>query len=406
MPSYRNVILGGGVAAGYAAQTYVERGREPGSLCIVTAEERVPYDRPPLSKDVLAGGMDPEEAVIEEIGFYVEHDVEVVTGSRVTSIDVDGRTLETADGEAIGWGNLLVATGSQVRRLDVPGEDRGNVFYLRTAGDAERILGAAEDAATAVVVGGSFIGTEVAASLTDFGLDVTQVYREDRLLKDRPLTAEMSAFYERVFREEGVDLRPGETVARFEGRARVSKVVLESGAEIEADLVVVGIGVVPDVEIFERTAIEIDDGIVVDDRLRTAIDGIRAAGDVARWPDAIFGRRRRVEHWDCARAQGEYWARAMTGEDEAFDYLVYFFSDAFDLSWEYWGDIEGAERVVYRGTLDDGSFSAWWLAEDRVLAAFVLDRPDEERDAAQRLIRSGRSVDADRLADEEAPLPE
>lgn len=407
MPAYTNVILGGGVAAGYAAETYVERGGEPGSLCIVSAEERPPYDRPPLSKDVMTGEMDVDEATIEAEEFYADHGIELVTGSRAVSVDLDSGSLVTADGETIGYRNLLIATGSRVLQLDVPGEDDlGNVFYLRTAADADRILGAAEDAERAVVVGGGFIGTEVAASLTEYGLDVSLVYMEDRLLKDRPLSPEMSAFYERVYRDEGVDLRPGETVARFEGQARVSKVVLESGEEIETDLVVVGIGVVPETELFEGSAIELDEGIIVDERLRTAVENVRAAGDVARWPDPLFDRRRRVEHWDCARAQGDRWARAMTGEDEPFDYLVYFFSDVFDLSWEYWGDREGADRVVYRGSVDDGSFSAWWLDERRVVAAFVIDRPDEERDAAQRLIRSRGTVEPERLQDEEATLPE
>ena len=407
MPAFRNVILGGGVTAGYAAETYVDRGGEPGGLCIVTAEERIPYDRPPLSKDVLTGDLDLDETEIEHEGFYAENGITVRTGTRVVDVDLDAGGLETADGTSIDYQDLLIATGSRVRRLRVPGEDDlANVFYLRAAPDADRILAAAEASRRVTVIGGGFIGTEVAASLTEYGLDVTLVYREERLLEARPLTGEMSDLYEKVFRDAGVELRSGETVERLDGQTRVSSVVLESGESIETDLVVIGVGVVPETRLFEETAIDLDDGIVVDDRLRTGTRGVRAAGDVARWPDPIFDRTRRVEHWDCARAQGEHWARAMTGDDEPFDYLVYFFSDAFDLSWEYWGDQEGADRVVYRGTVDDGSFSAWWLDDDRVVAAFVMDRPDEERDAAQRLIRSDDAVDAGRLEDEEEPLPE
>lgn len=405
MASFPNVILGGGVAAGYAARAYADRDGEPGELCIVTAEERAPYDRPPLSKDVLMGEMDPDEAAIEDEEFYAASGIELRTGTRIIDVDLGTGTLKTADGTTIGYRSLLIATGGRVRRLEVPGDDLGNVFYLRTVGDADRILGAAGDVEHAVVVGGGFIGSEVAASLTDFGLDVTLVYREDHLLEDRPLTAPMSEFYEDVYRDEGVELRPGESVARFEGQARVSRVVLESGDTLEADLVVVGVGVVPETRLFEGTAIEVDDGILVDERLRTGVDGVRAAGDVARWPDPIFDRRRRVEHWDCARAQGEHWAKAITGEDDPFDYLVYYFSDAFDLSWEYWGDNQDADHVVYRGSIHDGSFSAWWLDEERVVAAFVMDRPNDERDAAQRLIRSREAVDPARLEDEQASLP-
>lgn len=405
MPEFRHVILGGGVVAAYAAQEYGKRGGEPGHLAVVTAEDRVPYDRPPLSKSVLQGEMEPEETAVEDEGFYAEHGIELLTGTRVTEVDLDARRLASSDGETIGFETLLIATGSRVRRFEIPGlGDLANLFYLRTAGDAERILGAAQDAERAVVIGGSFIGTEVAASLARRGLDVALVYREDRLLQDRPFAPAMSDHYASVFRDRGVELWPGETVARFEGATRVNRVVLESGRELEADLVVAGIGVVPAVRIFEGTGVEIEDGIVVDEHLQTAVKGVFAAGDVACWPDRIFERTRRIEHWDNAMAQGRHWARTVLGEREPFEHVPYFFSDVFELSWEYWGDREGADDVVYRGDVEGGSYSAWWLDGDRLVASFVMDRPDEEREAAQRWIASRRSVDRDRLADEARSL--
>ncbi|MDX1623027.1 MAG: FAD-dependent oxidoreductase [Gemmatimonadota bacterium] len=404
MAEFRNVILGGGVAAAYAAREYAERGGEPGTLAVVTAEDRAPYDRPPLSKRVLQGEMEPGEAMVEDAGFYAEHGIELSTGTRVVAVDLENRRLEAADGREIGWESLLVATGSRVLRLDVPGGELGNVFTLRTAGDADRILGALEDAERAVVVGGGFIGTEVAASIRQRGLDVALVFREERLLQGRPLAPEMSEQYASTYRDRGVELLSGETVVRFEGAARVERVMLESGRELEADLVVVGIGVVPETRLFEGSAVEVDDGIVVDENLRTAVDGVYAAGDVARWPDPVFGKRRRIEHWDNAAAQGRHWARSVLGEPEPFVHLPYFFSDAFDLSWEYWGDREEGDDLVYRGEVASGSYSAWWLAGERVVAAFVMDRPAEEGEAAMEWIESGESVDRGRLRDEERSL--
>ncbi len=405
MPSQRNVILGGGVAAGYAAREYVERGGDGPSLCVVSAEDRPPYDRPPLSKDVLQGSEPVDDALIEDAGFYAEHGIDLRLGTRVASVDLDARRLEVPDGQPIPFDTLLVATGSRVRRLGLGGADLANVFTLRTASDAERIVAAADGAERAVVVGAGFIGTEVAASLRQRGIEVALVFREERLLAGRPLTEPLSDAYAATFRDEGVELVPGTTVARLEGQARVSRVVLDSGQALDADLVVVGIGVEPETSLFEDTAVNVDDGILVDDHLRTGVEGVYAGGDVACYQDVLSGRRRRVEHWDMAQAHGQYWARVVTGLDEPFRHVPYFFSDAFELSWEYWGDQSDADDVVYRGDVDALECSAWWLKGDRVVAAFVSARPDGERQLAQRLIESGESVDAERLADDEAELP-
>jgi NADPH-dependent 2,4-dienoyl-CoA reductase/sulfur reductase-like enzyme len=400
MQSYRYVILGGGVTAGYSAKEFAagQLGKE--ELCLVSAEDRLPYDRPPLSKNVLQGEIEPEDATINERGFYDEHGIELKLGELVTDVDFDSRALETEGGERIQYDNLLIATGARVRRLDVPGADLDNILYLRDMDDVRRIIAAADASERAVVLGGGFIGTEVAASLADRGLDVTLISGEDRLLKGRPMAPEMSDFFQGYFRDRGVELILADRAASFEGGGRVSAVTLESGGRVEADLVVAGIGVLPNVELFEDTALDVDDGLVVDESLQTGIANVFAAGDVARYEDVLFGRMRRIEHWDNARSQGAHWARIMLGDKEPFDHIPYFFSDVFDLSWEYWGDQQGAERVVYRGDVQGGRFSAWWLKEGKVVAAFVMDRPGEEREAAQRLIRSSERISADVLEDE------
>lgn len=406
MQSYRYVILGGSVAAGYAAKEFAagQLGKE--ELCIVSAEDRLPYDRPPLSKSVLQGDMDPEDATINDQEFYDKHGIELKLGDRVTDVDFDSRALETEGGDRIQYDNLLITTGARVRRLDVPGADLEGVLYLRDVDDVRRIIAAAEQSERAVVLGGGFIGTEVAASLVDRGLDVTLASAEDRLLKGRPMAPAMSEFFQGYFRDRGVELVLADRATSFEGDADVSAVVLESGKRIEADFVVVGIGVLPNTELFEDTALDIDDGLVVDESLQTGIANVFAAGDVARYKDVLFDRMRRIEHWDNARSQGEHWARIMLGDKEPFDHIPYFFSDVFDLSWEYWGDQEGADRVVYRGDVQGGRFSAWWLKGGKVVAAFVMDRPGDEREAAQRLIRSSERVSAEQLEDEARSLEE
>jgi len=395
MKDYRLIIVGGGVAAGYAARELVEQGVAPEEVAIVSAEESPPYDRPPLSKAVLQGKEAAPEARIEERQWYREHGIALLLGRTATAVSTDRRTVTLDDGAELGYRELLLATGSAVRTLRGPGADLAGVFYLRTDRDAEAILDAARPGARAVVVGGSFIGTEVAASLAQRGLRVTLVYPQPRLMADGPFTAEASSFLERYFVERGVELVPGERARGFAGDARVAGVALESGRELAADLVVAGIGVTPVTALAEAAGLTVDDGVVVDERLRTGAPGVSAAGDVASWPDRVFAKRRRVEHWDNAQQQGQYWARRVTGaSDEPFVHVPYFFSDVFDLSWEYWGDREGADRTATRGEVDEAAFSTWWLRDGRVVAAFVMDRPDEEGEAAERWIREGKRLDA------------
>lgn len=406
MHQSQHLILGGGMVAGFAAQAMAERGLDAGALTIVSADEAPPYHRPPLSKGFLAGEEEADEILINEEGFYDEHGIDLRLGTRVEAVDLERRTVRTADGEELGFERLLIATGAEPRRLPVPGAALPGVHLLRALDDSRRIRERLAEGRRAVVIGGGFIGAEVAAVLAEDGLEVTLVYREERLLQ-RLFTPDLSRHYESVFRENGVTLRSGAEVARMVGDERVESVELTTGDRLEASLVVAGIGVEPATGLFRGTAIELDDGVVVDERLWTGVEGVWAAGDVARYRDVVFQVHRRVEHWDNAVEQGKLAGRnllAPEGEAEVFDHVPYVFSDVFDLSWELWGDPSGADEVAIRGTIESGSFSVWWLRERRPVAAFALDRPDEEREAAEALVRARRQVPAEALRDPERPL--
>lgn len=406
--TYPILVIGGGVACGYLAEELVKQGLEAGELAILSAETRPPYDRPPLSKAVLRGEEGLDDILINEPTFYADNGIEIFLGSRALEVDLDRRTVATPmENGIIRFERLVIATGSRLRTLTLPGAELDGIFYLRHDRDSLRIRRAAKDAEGLVVVGGSFIGTEVAASLAmKTEAEITLVHPDDHILQGRPFTPRMAEFFEDYFRDRGIRIRSGERVVAFEGVDRVESVVMDSGAILPAETVVAGVGVVPNTALLENSGLEIEDGIRVDEYLRTKIDGVFAIGDVARYRDLLFDRHRRIEHWDNAFAQGRYIARRLSGtEDGPFRHLPYFFSDVFDLSWEYWGDQEGAEDVVYRGEVEKGSFSAWWIRERRVVAAFAMDRPDEEREAAQELIRSGREVDPAVLRNEDSRIP-
>jgi NADPH-dependent 2,4-dienoyl-CoA reductase/sulfur reductase-like enzyme len=403
MASYKYVILGGGVAAGYAAQAFVEEGGQAGELCIVSAETTPPYERPPLSKDFLAGEEAVEDILINEPGFYDENGIDLRLETVVGRVDLARKQLYTSDG-VIDFDKLMITTGSRVRKFDLPGADREGIFYLRQVEDSQRIRQAARDAEQVVVIGGSFIGMEVASVLQQRGVQTTMVFPGERVWRAF-FTPQMSAFFQDYYRQRGVNFITGAEIDSFTGQnGRVSAVVLKSGQELPADMVVAGIGVVPNTELFAQSDVEIDDGIVVDEFLQTAVPDVFAAGDVVRYPDSLLGGTRRIEHWDNAVTQGQHAARAMLSEPEKFAHVPYFFSDMFDLSYEFWGDTAGTDKAVHRGDLNGGSFSVWWLQDGRLRAAFVMDRPDEERELAPRWIKAEMEVSTEDLANEGRPL--
>ena len=371
------VILGGGMVAGYAAKEMVERGLKPGQLAIVSADSALPYERPPLSKSFLSG-KDTEESIrINPEEFYRDRGIEVRLATEVKGVDTAHRVLRLASGEDLGFEKLLIATGARPRTLEIP-----SVFYLRSLDDSRRIRERAAGARSATVIGGGFIGMEVAAVLAQKGIATRMVWREDRMGK-RLFTPAMSRWFEDYYVARGVELVKNAQPSDLRGR--------------DGDLVVAGIGVVPVTEPFAASGIQVEDGLVVNEYLETRVPGIYAAGDVANYPDMLFGKRRRVEHWDNAVSQGRHAARTLLGDSQPFTHVPYFFSDIFDLSYEYWGDSSGADQIVERGDPSAKSFSVWWLREGRLVAAFVMNRPDEERDAAPRWIELKQPIDAERL---------
>lgn len=405
MPSFRHIVLGGGVVAGYAAQAFAEEGIAAGDLAILSADDTLPYDRPPLSKDFLAGDSEKEDILINDADFYDDNGIEVILNTRITQVDFDAKTLTAESGDQFAYEKLLIATGSKLRRLDVPGADGDDIYYLRWFDNAQAIRQRYQDADRAVVIGGGFIGMETAAVLADADVEVSWVFPDQRLMEGF-FTAEMSDFFEEYYRERDVAILSGVKVKAFRREGGNLIAVLGDSRTVAADMALAGIGVEPALDIFANSRLKIDTGIMVNEYLETNIADVYAAGDVVSYRDVIFNKHRHIEHWDNAVAQGKQAARIMMGRREPFVHVPYFFSDEFDLSWEYWGDSSGAERTITRGKIQDGSFSVWWLKQERLIAAFVMDRPDEERELAQAWIRSKEKVSAQKLGESNTSLKE
>jgi len=397
------VILGGGMVAGYAAKQLVELGLADGELAILSADNAVPYERPPLSKSFLAGKDSEDGIKISPEDFYKKHGIELRLQCEVAGVDIKRKRLILKNGDEFGFQKLIVATGARPRTLNVPGSGLKNLFYLRTLTDSKSIRNAAEKAKHAVVIGGGFIGMEVAAVLAQKGIEVAMVVNDDRVFK-RLFSPEMSSFFETYYATKGVRLIKSMSVTEFRGDASVKSAMLRDAQVIQCDLVVAGIGVKPGIDVVTNSGLDVGDGILVNEYLQTSHSDIYAAGDVANYQDVLFEKRRRVEHWDNAVSQGQYSARLLMGDKTPFRHVPYFFSDVFDLSYEYWGDSSGADQLIHRGDVSSKSFSAWWLHEQRVVAAFTMNRPDEERNLAPQWIESRQRVSATKLKDVSQPI--
>jgi NADPH-dependent 2,4-dienoyl-CoA reductase/sulfur reductase-like enzyme len=387
------------MVAGYAAKQLVELGLRPGELAIVSTDTSVPYERPPLSKGFLAGRDSEESIRINPEDFYRQHGIELRLGCRVTRVDTERKRLALDHGGEFHFDKLVLATGARVRKLNIPGADSGNVLYLRSLEDSKAIQKQIGAVKQAVVIGSGFIGMEVASVLAQKGIDVTMILRDDRIWK-KFFTPQMSNAFETYYQARRVRFAKNATIKQLRGDRTVDSVVLGDGQSIAAQLVVVGVGVQPVTDFLAGSGIETGDGVMVNEFLETNVPGIFAAGDVANYQDILFQKRRRVEHWDNAVSQGQYCARALMGERTPFRHVPYFFSDVFDLSYEFWGDTEGADATVHRGDLSGTSFSVWWLRQGVVIAAFTMNRPDEERNAAPKWIESKQRVSAEKLGKE------
>ncbi|MFC5180871.1 NAD(P)/FAD-dependent oxidoreductase [Actinomadura harenae] len=406
MPEETFVIVGASLAGAKAAETLRREGFG-GRVVLVGEEIERPYERPPLSKGFLLGTDTRESAHVHPAGWYEENRVELRSGTSATSVERGAHVVVLSTGERLGYDRLLLATGSSPRRLDVPGAKLQGIHYLRTLSDAAVLREALSPGGRRVVVAGAgWIGLETAAAARSYGNDVVIVEPDPGPLY-RHVGPEAGEVFAGLHRRHGVDLRFDQGVAGFWGAGQVSAVVSSGGAEIPADVVIVGIGARPNTALAEDAGLEVSDGILVDAGLRTSDPDIFAAGDVASHDHPVLGRRVRVEHWANALDGGPVAARAMLGRDVVHDALPYFFSDQYELGMEMTGLVSPGEydEVVFRGEPGSLEFIAFWRSAGRVAAAMNVN-VWEVADDLRRLVAGGASPDRARLADPKVPLAE
>jgi len=399
------VIIGASLAGAKAAQALRDAGFD-GPVTLIGEESERPYERPPLSKGYLLGASEREAIYVHPAQWYADSDIDLRLGVAATSIDRAAHEVSLADGSTIGYAKLLLTTGSSPRRLQVPGADLDRVLYLRRVGDSDQIKKAFDGASRVAVIGAGWIGLEATAAARAAGAEVTVLEMADLPLV-RVLGPEVAQVFADLHAENGVDLQFGVQVAEITGRdGNVAGVRLADGRIFAADVVIVGVGITPNTQLAAAAGLEIDNGVRVDAQLRSSDPDIYAAGDVANAYHPVLRKHIRVEHWANALNQPQTAARAMLGADVAYDRMPYFFTDQYDLGMEYTGFVEpgGYSRVVFRGDTKRREFVVFWLDEDsRVLAGMNVNVWDVT-DAIRELVRGGRPVDADALADPAVPL--
>jgi 3-phenylpropionate/trans-cinnamate dioxygenase ferredoxin reductase subunit len=402
----RYMIVGGGLAGGRACQG-IRKVDTEGNVTVIAGEKHLPYQRPPLSKGYLTGKQGLDRVYIKDDAFYADNHIDLVQGVRATQVDRAAHRVLLEDGRVLPYDKLLLATGGYAWRLPIPGNDLPGVYTLRTIGDSDAIRQAAQPGGQALVLGGSFIGAEVAASLTQLGTKVTMVFPETRLLQ--AVTPEaLSAHLQAQYQGRGVQILTGVKPLSIEGSGKAERVRLDNGQTVHADMVVMGVGIRLHTELARDAGLELADrgAVVVDEFLRTSDPDIYAAGDVAAWPDPTFGKRMRVEHWDVAWRQGLRVGYNMAGQPKPYTTLPYFFSDLFDLSFEAWGDLSAWDWVVQRGSLETGGFTFFYFAQGRMVGVLTANRSESERAAMEPLVRARLAYDrvAAQLGDERADL--
>jgi 3-phenylpropionate/trans-cinnamate dioxygenase ferredoxin reductase subunit len=395
------VIVGAGLAGAKAAEELRERGFD-GRVLLIGAEAERPYERPPLSKDHLRGESDRAKVFVHDADFYEQHDVELLIDTTVTEVDPGAGTVTLDDGGTIGFDRLLLTTGAEPRRLQIPGSELDGIHYLRSLADCEAIGGRLEAGAHVAVIGAGWIGSEVAASARQRGLAVTLIDPLS-LPNERIFGREIGEFYREVHSQHRVELLLGERVESFEGEGSLSRILTASGKTIECDFAVVGVGVTPRLELAQAAGLALDNGIAVDQSLRTSAHSVFAAGDVASVWHPFYESRIRVEHWANALNQGPAAARAMLGHDVSYERIPYFFSDQYEVGMEYSGYAADWDEVVFRGDRDDGEFIAFWVKDRTVVAGMNVNVWDVS-DQVQALIRSRQELDLGSLRDPDTPL--
>jgi 3-phenylpropionate/trans-cinnamate dioxygenase ferredoxin reductase subunit len=393
------LLIGGGMASAHCATELRRRGAE-GSVLLVGREPEPPYERPPLSKEYMRGEAERADAYVNPASWYERNGVELLSATNVMSLDLEARTAKLQGGEEVAFAKALIATGAMVNILRVEGAENEGIHYLRAFGNSDAIRADAAAAEHVVLIGGSYIGAEVAASLTAKGTKCTIVTMEDVALS-RTFGEEAGRWFHELLESKGVTIHGGEELEAYEGDGRVKGVVTKSGLAIECDAVVVGAGVRPDAMLAQRAGLEVDDGIVCDSKLQTSATGIYAAGDCCSYDSVVHGRRLRVEHWDVAMQQGMHAAGNLLGDDKDYEAVPYFFSDLADWAGlEYVGPAQDWDEEIWRGERESGEFSVWYLKDGRVAGALSVER-SEDLAEARRLLADRVDVSAakDQIAD-------
>jgi 3-phenylpropionate/trans-cinnamate dioxygenase ferredoxin reductase subunit len=403
------VIVGASLAGGTAAVTLREEGFD-GEIVLVGAESQLPYNRPPLSKGYLRGQDRFDDQLVKPARYYAEQRIQLKLGVRATAIDPKQKVVELEGGERVVYDRLLVATGGRNRTLSVPGATLAGVFQLRTVQDCDRIRAAVAPGRRAAVIGFSFIGSEVSASLRQLGVEVVAI-EGARVPLARVLGDEVGRVLAEIHREQGVELITEDSVEALEGSGRVARVRTKNNRVFDCDLVVAGIGIVPNTELLAAAGAQVDNGVLVDDHCRTSLPDVFAAGDVTNHLHPVFGRLR-VEHWNNGYQQGRAAARALLGRPEPYDYIHTFWSDQYEHVIEYVGFAASWDRLVFRGRPESRKFLGFYLKDGVVRAAVGLDRGGDPEDpkgeselkTAVDMVRRRAAIDPAKLADESVDL--
>ena len=398
------IIAGASHAASMLAPTLRQQGWQ-GRIIVIGAEASIPYHRPPLSKDYLAGAKTLDEILIRPAKVYEKSEVEFILNTSVESIDRDSRTVRLSNNETLPYDKLALTVGSKVRKVSLPGADLDGVFYLRDLKDVERITPYINPGANAVIVGGGYIGLETAAVLNKKGMNVTVLEMMERVLQ-RVTAPVVSEFYTRIHEEEGVSIRCGVGVSGFKGNGRVAEVLCSDGSGFAADLVIIGVGILPNTALAEAAGLEVDNGIVVNDRAQTSDPDIFAAGDCTNHHNPIYDRRIRLESVQNATDQSRVAAGAACGKEVSYNAVPWFWSEQYDLMLQIAGLSQGYDQIISRGDPGNGrSFAAFYLREGRVIAVDAVNKPQEFM-FSKKLIPMQKTVDKKRLADADTPIKE
>jgi len=402
------LIVGAGAAGSACAEALVRDRGFDGSVLLAGREQDPPYERPPASKDYLRGETSRADAYLHPADWYGEHGVELLTRTSVMKLDTDARVAKLSSKEEVGYRACVLATGANVRRLRVPGAELEGIHYLRALGNADAIRSEAQDASQVVLVGGSYIACEVAASLTALGKRCTMVMVEDAPLETH-FGPQVGAFVAAALRSRGVELVTGDPLAAFAGEGRVGAVETESGRLVDADLVVMGTGAMPDVMLARSAGLELGDsgGVACSSTLETSAAGVWCAGDACEYDSVLHDRRMRIEHWEVARAQGKAVAAAVAGRPADFTEVPYFWCDLADwVTLEYVGAAGSWDREIVRGSLEDGAFAVFYLSGGRLVAALSVERAEDLAQARRLLASGGEVTSVEALADLGADLSE